>query len=73
MRNTEPVLFTDDTNLFSSGSDAISLQYEVTNDLAIIFSAKNKTTPCIYIYKLTGKLLLKFLNKNSWVCLLTLN
>ena len=36
MRNTETVLFTDDTNLFSSGSDAISLQDEVTNDLAII-------------------------------------
>ena len=36
MRNTEPVLFTDDTNLFSSSSDAISFQDEVINGLAII-------------------------------------
>ena len=35
-KNTEPVLFADDTNLFSSGSNAISLQDGVNNDLAII-------------------------------------
>ena len=34
-KNTEPVLFADDTNLFSSGSNAISLQDGVNNDLAI--------------------------------------
>ena len=33
---TEPVLFADDTNLFSSGSNASSLQDGVNNDLAII-------------------------------------
>ena len=35
-KNTEPVLFADDTNLFSSGSNAISLLDGVNNDLAII-------------------------------------
>ena len=35
-KSTEPVLFADDTNLFSSGSKAISLQDGVNNDLAII-------------------------------------
>ena len=35
-KRTEPVLFADDTNLFSSGSNAISLQDGVNNDLAII-------------------------------------
>ena len=35
-KSTEPVLFADDTNLFSSGSNAISLQDRVNNDLAII-------------------------------------
>ena len=35
-KNTEPVLFADDTNLFSSASNAISLQDGVNNDLAII-------------------------------------
>ena len=35
-KNTEPVLFADDTNLFSSGSNAISLQDGVNDDLAII-------------------------------------
>ena len=35
-KSTEPVLFADDTNLFSSGSNAISLQDGVNNDLAII-------------------------------------
>ena len=34
-KNTEPALFTDDTNLFSSGSNAITLQDEV-NNFAII-------------------------------------
>ena len=33
---TERVLFAEDTNLFSSGSNAISLQDGVNNDLAII-------------------------------------
>ena len=35
-KNTEPVLFADDANLFSSGSNAVSLQDGVNNDLAII-------------------------------------
>ena len=35
-KSTEPVLFADDTNLFSSGFNAISLQDGVNNDLAII-------------------------------------
>ena len=35
-KNTEPVLFADDTKLFSSGSNAISLQDGVNNDLPII-------------------------------------
>ena len=35
-KNTEAVLFADDTNLFSSGSNAIGLQDGVNNDLAII-------------------------------------
>ena len=35
-KNTEPVLFADDTNLFSSGSSAIVLQDGVNNDFAII-------------------------------------
>ena len=35
-KSTEPVLFADDTNLFSSGSNAISLQDGVNNNLAII-------------------------------------
>ena len=35
-KSTEPVLFADDTNLFSSGSNASSLQDGVNNDLAII-------------------------------------
>ena len=35
-KSTEPVLFADDTNLFSSGSNAISLEDGVNNDLAII-------------------------------------
>ena len=35
-KSTEPVLFADDTNLFSSGSNDISLQDGVNNDLAII-------------------------------------
>ena len=35
-KNTELVLFADDTNLFSSGSNAISLPDGVNNDLAII-------------------------------------
>ena len=58
-KSTEPVLFADDTNLFSSGSNAISLRDGVNNDLAIIaewlkvnklslsFSAKNKSRPGI--------------------------
>ena len=33
---TEPVLFADDANLFSSGSNASSLQDGVNNDLAFI-------------------------------------
>ena len=33
---TEPVPFADDTNLFSSGTNARSLQDGVNNDLAII-------------------------------------
>ena len=36
MQNTEPVLFADDTNLFPSGSNIISLQGGINNDLAII-------------------------------------
>ena len=36
MQNIEPVLFADDTNLFSSGSIAISLQDGVNNVLASI-------------------------------------
>ena len=35
-KSTEPVLFADDTNLFSSGSNAISLRDGVNNDLATI-------------------------------------
>ena len=35
-KSTEPVLFADDTNLFSSGSNTSSLQDGVNNDLAII-------------------------------------
>ena len=35
-KSTEPVLLADDTNLFSSGSNARSLQDGVNNDLAII-------------------------------------
>ena len=35
-KSIEPVLFADDTNLFSSGSNASSLQDGVNNDLAII-------------------------------------
>ena len=35
-KSTEPVLFADDTNPFSSGSIAISLQDGVNNDLTII-------------------------------------
>ena len=35
-KSTEPVLLAYDTNLFSSGSNAISLQNRVSNDLAII-------------------------------------
>ena len=35
-KSTEPVLFADDTNRFSSGSNASSLQDGVNNDLAII-------------------------------------
>ena len=35
-KSTEPVLFADDTNLFSSGSNASSLQDGVNNDLAFI-------------------------------------
>ena len=35
-KSTEPVLFADDTNLFSSGSNASRLQDGVNNDLAII-------------------------------------
>ena len=35
-KSTEPVLFADDTNLFSSGSNANSLQDGVNNDLAVI-------------------------------------
>ena len=36
MRNAEPVVFADDTNLFSNGSDAISLQDEITDELPFI-------------------------------------
>ena len=35
-KSTEPVLIADNTNLFSSGSNAGSLQDRVDNDLAII-------------------------------------
>ena len=35
-KNTEPVLFADDTNLFSSDSNDISLRGGVSNYLAII-------------------------------------
>ena len=35
-KNSEPVLFADETNRFSSGSNASSLQDGVNNDLAII-------------------------------------
>ena len=35
-KSTEPVLFADDTSLFSSGSNAISLQDGLNNDLTII-------------------------------------
>ena len=35
-KNTIPVLFADDTNLFSSGFDAIGLQDGVNHDLAVI-------------------------------------
>ena len=35
-KNSEPVLFADDTNLFSSGSNASSLQDGLDNDLVII-------------------------------------
>ena len=35
-KNTEPMLFADNTNLFSSGSNVISLQDGVNNYLSII-------------------------------------
>ena len=35
-KNTIPVLFADDTNLFSSGVDATGLQDGVNHDLAVI-------------------------------------
>ena len=35
-KNTIPVLFADDTNLFSSGVDATGLQHGVNHDLALI-------------------------------------
>ena len=85
-KSTEPVLFADDTNLFSSGSNASSLQDGVNNDLAIIAEWLKvnklslnikKTHSCVfqlktslvhvYIYKLTGKPLLKLINQNSCV------
>ena len=92
-KSTEPVLFADDTNLFSIGSNAISLQDGVNNDLTLIvewlkvnklslnikkthfmcFSVKDKSRPGIYIYKLMGKPLLKSINQNFWVWLLTIN
>ena len=58
---TEPVLFAEDTNLFSSGSNAISRQDWVNNDLAIIAE-----------WLKINKLSLKFqksssrCNKNTW-------
>ena len=51
MRNTEPMLFTDDTNLFSNGSDAISLQDEVTNELAFIVQCFQVNKPSMTIKK----------------------
>ena len=91
-KSTEPVLFADDTNLFSSGSNAISLQDGVNNDLSIIaewlkvnkislnikkthfmcFSAKINLSQ-VYLCKLMGKPLLKSINQNSRVWLLTIN
>ena len=38
-KNNEPVLFADDTNLFSSGSGAISLQDRVNNDLTFLHAS----------------------------------
>ena len=35
-KNTKPVLFAHDTNMFTSGYNATSLQHAVNNDLAII-------------------------------------
>ena len=91
-KSTVPVLFADDTNLFWSGSNAISLQDGVNNDLSIIaewlkfnklslnikkthfmcFSAKINLSQ-VYICKLMGKPLLKSINQNSRVWLLTIN
>ena len=34
-KSTELVLFADDTNLFSSGSNAISLPGEINNDITV--------------------------------------
>ena len=94
-KSTEPVLFADETNLFSSGSNASSLQDGVNNDLAIIaewfkvntlslninkthfmllfFFQLKASLVHVYLYKLTGKTLLKLINQNSWVWLLTTN
>ena len=35
-KSTEPVLFAEDTNLFSSGSNAINILDEVNDDIVII-------------------------------------
>ena len=45
-KNTTPVLFADDTNLFSSGIDATGLQDGVNYDLAVI-------TKCLKVNKLS--------------------
>ena len=51
-KNTEPVLFADDTNLFSSGSNSISLQDGVNNDLAIIAEWPKVDKLSLYIKKI---------------------
>ena len=50
-KSTEPVLFADDTNLFSSGSNASSLQDGVNNDLAIIAEWLKVNKPSLNIKK----------------------
>ena len=76
LQNTIPVLFADDTNLVSSGLDAIGIQDGVNHDLAIItewlkankLSLNIKDTLHVFSSKKQSKSLYVVFRITDWTC-----